>query len=149
MTRSAIAYFTNNRLIVAPVSRSVGGDALAGAPRWFGRSAKKAIVAQAIAEALAQSADGLPDPDEAYWKGRFIPFQDAADVKNFKTFMRDARCVDIDASDDGVTLTPSTNLGPNNGFEPVVEAAVTVSANDMDAVAGTLLELFGLRPAAG
>lgn len=146
MERSAVAYFTNGRIVIAPVSRSVGGHALAGEPRWFGRSAKKTVIADAVVDALARSTGGLPDLSPEQAKRYFIPFQDAADVKNFKTFMRDARSVDIDVAGDAATLTPLENLGVRNGFEAVVENALTVPAGDGAAMAGALLYLLGLRP---
>ncbi len=146
MERSAVAYFTNGRIVIAPISRSVGGHALAGEPRWFGRSAKKTVIADAVVDALARSTGGLPDLSPEQAKRYFIPFQDAADVKNFKTFMRDARSVDIDVAGDVATLTPLENLGVRNGFEAVVENALTVPAGDGAAMAGALLYLLGLRP---
>ena len=143
---SAVAYFTNARLIVAPVSPTASGATLAHSPRRFGKSVKKPILGAAIAEAMATSTTPLPNPTPEAAKRSFIPFQDAAEVKNFKTFMRDARRVDIDSDGDSITLTPLTNLGPNNGFEAVETDAVTLPTTDMEAVAVTLLHLLGLRP---
>ncbi|KQM98052.1 hypothetical protein [Sphingomonas sp. Leaf25] len=144
---SAVAYFTNARLIVAPVSPTASGATLAHSPRWFGKSVKKPILAAAIADALAAAKTPLPDLTPEAAKRSFIPFQDAAEVKNFKTFMRDARRVDLESDGDRVTLTPLVNLGPNNGFEANDGDAVTLPATDNDALAGTLLHLLGLRPA--
>ncbi|MEP9401525.1 hypothetical protein [Sphingomonas sp. VNH70] len=144
--QSAVAYFTNGRLIVAPVSPTIGGDTLAHAPRWFGKSVKKPILATAIADALAASTAAVPDPAPEQARRQFIPFQDAAAVKNFKTFMRDARRVDLEGDGDRVTLTPLTNLGVNHGFEPVEADAVRLPADDTEALAGMLLTLLGLRP---
>jgi len=146
MQQSAVAYFTNGRIIIAPVSRTLSADTIATDPQWFGKSAKKAVVAQAIADALSASQTGLTDPTPEQWKRQFIPFQDAAAVKNFKTFMREAKRVDIDRTDDKVVLTPSDNLGVNNGFEPRPDDAKTVTAGDGEAAAGALLILLGLRP---
>lgn len=146
MQQSAVAYFTNGRLIVAPVSRTASGDTIATDPKWFGKSAKKAVVAQALVEALSASRGDVADPTPEQWKRQFIPFQDAASVKNFKTFMRDALRVDIDRTGDAVTLTPFDNLGVNNGFEAREGEVRTVAIDDIEAVAGTLLTLLGLRP---
>lgn len=146
MQQSAVAYFTNGRIILAPVSRTVSGDTIAVDPKWFGKSAKKAVVAQAIADALSASRDHVTDPTPEQWKRQFIPFQDAAAVKNFKTFMRDARRVDLDRTGDRTTLTPFDNLGANNGFEAREGEAVTLSAIDIDAIAAALLTLLELRP---
>jgi hypothetical protein len=148
MQQSAVAYFTNGRIILAPVSRTLSADTIATDPKWFGKSAKKAVVAQAIADALSASRTGLTDPTPEQWKRQFIPFQDAAAVKNFKTFMREARRVDIDRNGDTVTLTPFDNLGANSGFEAREGEVALSSANDLEAVAGTLLALLGLRPPA-
>ncbi len=146
MQQSAVAYFTNGRIIIAPVSRTVSADTIATDPQWFGKSAKKAVVAQAIGAALAASRGDVADPTPDQWKRQFIPFQDAAAVKNFKAFMREARRVDIDRTGDTVMLTPSDNLGANNGFEPRPDNAKTVAAGDGEAVAAALLILLGLRP---
>lgn len=146
MQQSAVAYFTNGRIIIAAVSRTAAGDTIATDPKWFGKSAKKAVVAQAIADALAASRNGVPDPTPEQWKRQFIPFQDAAAVKNFKTFMRDAKRVDLERRDGTVVLTPFDNLGVNNGFEARDGDARTVAADDPDAIAGALLVLLGLRP---
>ncbi|MGN5373781.1 hypothetical protein [Sphingomonas hankookensis] len=146
MQQSAVAYFTNGRIILAPVSRTPSGDSIATDPKWFGKSARKAVVAQAVGEALAASRAGVADPTPEQWKRQFIPFQDAAAVKNFRTFMRDARRVDIERTGDAVTLTPFDNLGPNNGFEAREGDAVALAADDMETAATMLLGLLGLRP---
>ena len=148
MQQSAVAYFTNGRIIIAPVSRTVSGDNIATDPKWFGKSAKKTVIAQAIGEGLAASRADVPDPTSEEWKRQFIPFQDAAAVKNFKTFMRDARRVDIERTDDAVTLTPFDNLGPNNGFEARESDIVTLGTEDTETLAVHVLALLGLRPPA-
>lgn len=149
MQQSAVAYFTNGRIIVAPVSRTISGDTIATDPKWFGKSAKKSVAAQAIVEALSASQNGVGDPTPEQGKRQFIPFQDAAAVKNFKSFMRDAKRVDLERIGRMVTLTPFDNLGVNNGFEARDGDVRTVSADDAEAVAGTLLTLLGLRPDTG
>lgn len=149
MQQSAVAYFTNGRIILASVLRTVSGDTIAVDPKWFGKSAKKAVVAQAIADALSASCNGVADPTPEQWKRQFIPFQDAAAVKNFKTFMRDAKRVDVERTGDAVTLTPFDNLGVNNGFEAREGETRTVPSDDGEAVAGALLILLGLRSDAG
>lgn len=146
MQQSAVAYFTNGRIIVAPVSRTMSGDTIATDPKWFGKSAKKSVVAQSIGDALSGSHSGVADPTPEQRKRQFIPFQDAAAVKNFKTFMREARRVDIDRTGNTVVLTPSDNLGANNGFEPRPDDAKTVTTGHDEAVAAALLVLLGLRP---
>lgn len=146
MQQSAVAYFTNGRIILAPVSRTIAGDSIATDPRWFGKSVKKAVIAQAITEALSAARDGVADPTSEQWKRQFIPFQDAAELKNFKTFMRDARRVDIERTGDTVTLTPFDNLGANNGFEARDDDVRKVAADGGEGAAGALLTLLGLRP---
>jgi len=146
MQQSAVAYFTNGRIIVAPVSRTASGDTIATDPRWFGKSAKKAVLAAAIGEALAASSTGVTDPTPEQWKRQFIPFQDAAAVKNFKTFMREAKRVDIERIGEKLTLIPFDNLGAANGFEAREAEVVTLAVGDAETVAAMLLTLLGLRP---
>jgi len=146
MQQSAVAYFTNGRLILAAVSHTASGATVATDPKWFGKSAKKAVVAHALAEALNASRTDAADPTPDQWKRQFIPFQDAAAVKNFKTFMRDALRVDVERTGDTVALTPFDNLGVNNGFEARETEIATLASNDMEKIAAMLMTLLGLRP---
>ncbi|KQM28607.1 MULTISPECIES: hypothetical protein [unclassified Sphingomonas] len=146
MQQSAVAYFTNGRIILAAVSRTAAGDTIATDPKWFGKSVKKAVIAQAITEALSASRNNVTDPTPDQWKRQFIPFQDAAAVKNFKTFMRDTKRVDLERRDGAVILTPFDNLGVNNGFEARDSEVRKVAADDGESAAGALLILLGLRP---
>lgn len=145
MEKSAVAYFTNGTIIVAAVARTTSGLSLEIEPQPLGRHAKVANIADAIGRSLDRSVDVPAEPTETEVRRAFIPFQDAAGVKNFKTFMRDARRVDIEQAGSTVMLTPNRNLGANNGFEAIEAEATALAADDQHAVARDVLRLLGVR----
>lgn len=145
MEPAAVVYFTNNTIIVAAMARTATGLSLETEPQPLGRHAKVANLAEALARSLARSTMPIDEPAEDAWRRRFIPFQDAARVKNFRTFMRQARRVDLDRMGDTVRLTPTRNLGEKNGFEAIEDAAVIVPAAALDDVARAVLRLLDLR----
>ena len=58
----------------------------------------------------------------------FDPVLDLAGVKSFGTFVKAAKCVEVETNDDAtVTLIPTRNEGVDNGFAPLaskMEAAL-------------------------
>lgn len=142
MDRTAVAYLTRGKLILAPIIRTSTGIGLEVDPVVLGDVPSSEAVAHAISEALTKSARVIPDPDRDQWKGFFEPFHVAAGVRSHKAFMKDARRISIRATDDQLKLTPQRNLGSKGGFEPIPEASVVLSAADFNSAAEALANLF-------
>jgi hypothetical protein len=68
----------------------------------------------AIRVALDGTKMGVPHPAE--WAHVLDPLLTLAGVKGWTTFMRGATCVEIDADGGHLTLLPTTNRGPREGF---------------------------------
>ncbi|WP_404480480.1 hypothetical protein [Novosphingobium sp. BL-52-GroH] len=95
-----------------------------------------------LIKALEGSQRIVPHPSQDQWTGFFKPFHDAAGVRSFKAFMKNARCIYIDAADDHIRLTPLRNLGARGGFEEMADAAISMSPGDMDGAAFAIQKLL-------
>ena len=145
MDRSAVAYFTNGKLIFAPIIRTTSGLGLEVDPVALDPTSEGRAYANAISEALDSSTRVVPHPSQDQWKGFFEPFQKAAGVRSHKAFMKDAVRVSIRATDDLFELTPQRNLGTKGGFEEIPEAALILSPGDLDGAARALKDMLALN----
>lgn len=145
MEHTAVAYLANRNLIIAPVVRTTAGIGLEVEPSALGNSPDEDAIADALSRALARSARIVPHPAQKEWKGFFQPFEEAAGVRSYKAFMKDAQRVGIRAIEGKLELTPELNLGSKEGFESIPERAVFVSRDDPRGAAAILLELLGLN----
>jgi len=146
MENSAVAYFANGHVIIAPVVRTTTGLGLEIEPRSLGASPDINATGAALAAALASSKRIISHPSQDEWKGFFAPFQSAAGVRSYKAFMKEAKRVSVRVIDDHLKLTPQRNLGSKEGFEPIPDEAVVLSLDDMSAAGANLLGLLGIHP---
>ena len=144
MARSAAVYRVNGKLIVAPIIRTTTGLGLEVDPEVIDLEFGPNALADSIKKALLASDRVVPHPAQDRWKGFFEPFQNAAGVRSYKAFMKDAECVSVRTTNDGLKLTPQRNLGSKAGFEPVSDKVVMLEAEDYGAAATTVLAMIGI-----
>ncbi len=70
-----------------------------------------------IGQALEVSKSDVPHPTS--WKGLFDPVLQLAGVKSWSTFVKSAKCVEVELDEDGIWLIPMRNLGANGGFDRI------------------------------
>lgn len=131
MEQIAVAYRVWEKLIVGSLARTSMGVDLEVDPRSSTMTTPDADVALALGEALAGSGEVVPHPTQDQWKGKFLPFFQAAGVRSLKAFMADATNVEIKRSDGQLELMPYRNLGPKDGFEPISSDKVVLPAEDL------------------
>jgi hypothetical protein len=68
----------------------------------------------ALRTALDGSLLGVPHPKR--W-GRTDPLSRLAGVKSYEVFAKDAECTGVHEEGERITLVPTRNLGPEEGFE--------------------------------
>jgi len=140
MVQSAVAYSANGKIIVGPVNRTTMGVGLEVDPRVYLPIVSD--LALGIKHALAMSAKVVEHPSQGEWKGFFKPFLDAAGVRSYAAFMKDAKRVSICIVDGQIKITPQRNLGSRQGFEPVSDAAVLIPLDDEQGAASTVLRFL-------
>jgi len=142
MKRTAVVYLSNEALIIAPVIRTTSGVGLEVDPILVNDLTDSEAIRNSLIQALEGSQRIVPHPSQDQWNGFFKPFHDAADVRSFKAFMKNAKSIYIDAAEDYIRLTPLRNLGARGGFEEMADAAITMAAGDMDSAASTIQKLL-------
>lgn len=93
-----------------------------------------AAVAGAVRTALQRSTHGIRSPKD--WSNRVNRVVEAAGLKRYSAFAKDAAYVSVDQKDGVVRLVPSRNGGSREGFLGLEEQAVTI-ADDGD-LAGSI-----------
>ena len=142
MTRSAVAYRANGRLIIAPIVQTTIGLGVEVDPHCLPAPVDHDALANALAGALARSDRVVPHPLQGEWKGLFQPFLRAAGVRSYRAFMADAQRVGIALDGQQLTLEPQRNLGPREGFVPVPENAEWVDQDDLHQAAVILQRML-------
>lgn len=132
--------------MIAPVVRTTTGLGIEVEPEALGGSPEEERVASALVDALSRSERVVEHPAQFEWKGFFQPFLAATGTRSHKAFMSDAQRVSIRAVADQLKFTPARNLGNREGFEPIPDDTVIVSANDQKGAAITLLHMLAETP---
>jgi hypothetical protein len=91
---------------------------------------------KAVIDALNGSRRDIEHPTS--WKGIFDPVLHLAKVTSWSRFARSAKCVEIECDNDKVSLFPTRNLGPRDGFERL-PAKMRSSALVVEALGTTAL----------
>jgi hypothetical protein len=139
MEQSAVAYRVRDKLIVGSIVRTAMGVGLEVDPILLEMTSPEEIVSAAIGQALARSDHVVLHPTQDQWKEIFKPFERAAGVRSYKSFMADANSVSLTMRNGKLELTPHRNLGSAEGFEPIPSHAIVLPAGDV-AGAGVALK---------
>lgn len=91
-----------------------------------------------VSQALEVSKTNVPHPTS--WKGLFDPVLKLAGVKSWSTFVKSARCVEIELDADGIWLLPTRNLGADGGFDQIGRHACPATKSDHVALGQALLQ---------
>lgn len=146
MMRSAVAYRANGNVLIGSVVQTTMGVGLEVEPATIGAVPDVESTARALSHALAQPGRIVPHPAQQDWTQSFRPFLEAAGVRSLNAFMTDAKRVSIEAVADRLELTPTRNLGGREGFEDLIDRAVSLRADDLKDAAATLLQMLGTNP---
>lgn len=137
--KAATAYKRGNILYLHSSSKTTAGVWIATPP--FATVLTDTTVlakGEAILEAINASQDGVPHPTS--WNGLINPLLELAGVRTWATFMKSAVCVGIEFDDGRLKLIPNRNLGPKDGFEPVLPSMVVLSGQASPGEIGSVLE---------
>lgn len=141
MDRAAVIYVINGRLVVGGNAKTTTGLRLNVDPITLPGDASAPEIGAVVLGRLEQSEVVLPHPAQTEWKGFFDPFLRAGGVRSFKAFMAGAQLIEVDQDGTGFTLTPTRNLGPKDGFEPLAQEALklTGGASEIGATVRALI----------
>src|SRR5664280_101765 len=115
--KRAIAYKRADEIFLHASSMTTAGVWIISLPVLTCNLNDRARLSGYIAEALEGSKEGVSHPTS--WKGLFDPVLELAGVKSWSAFAKPAKCVQIELESDQVRFTPTKNLGPKEGFQPI------------------------------
>src|SRR5262249_24694542 len=96
------------------------------------------VKGEAIAKALDLSRELVPHPPPS--ANLVAPLLEEAGVKSWPTFMKKAQFITMEENQHRLKLTPSRNLGPKAGFEPIEQEAIEISVSSPFEEVGAALE---------
>ena len=140
--KRATLYERKGKVFVHSSSRTTAGVWIINAPALAIDLQDLTGIGGAVRQCLAASREGVQHPQS--FANLFAPVFVLAGVKSFNTFVKSAKCVEVEASD-GVSLTliPTRNEGVDGGFAPLSNTAETAFDSD-EAVGATVVEALSL-----
>lgn len=116
--KAATIYERKGKLYVHSSSKTTAGVWVINPPVLAVEKEATGEIGRAIRECLGASREGVPHPKS--FTNLFDPVLDLAGVKSFGTFVKSAKCVEVETSGDAaVTLIPTRNEGVDDGFAPL------------------------------
>jgi hypothetical protein len=116
--KAATLYERKGKLYVHSSSRTTAGVWIINVPPLTVDRARVGDIGRSIRECLEASREGVPHPE--VFTNLFDSVLDLAGVKSFATFVKSAKCVEIEMVDgEAVVLIPTRNEGAEDGFVPL------------------------------
>lgn len=126
--KAATAYRRGNRIFLHASSKTTAGVWILDQPVAGVAGDDADAVGAAAHASLAGSREGVAHPTA--WGALFDPVLALAGVKTFATFIKGAKCVEIEADDDIIRLIPTRNEGIDEGFNPLHDRTQTIAGDD-------------------
>lgn len=127
--KAATIYERKGKLYVHSLSKTITGVWVINDPVLAVDQEEFGEVGRSIRACLAASREGIAHPK--VFANLFNSVLDIAGVKSFSTFLKSAKCVEVEASDGAVvTLIPTRNEGIDDGFTPLSSRAEVTAGSD-------------------
>lgn len=129
--KAATIYERNGKLYVHSSSKTTAGVWVINAPVVTARKENVGEIGRSIRACLAASREDVPHPKS--FTNLFDPMLTLAGVKSFSTFVKSAKCVEVETvNDETVMLIPTRNEGAEDGFTPLSNKTKTADGSDDD-----------------
>lgn len=136
--KRVIAYQRKTQVFVFAQSQTTAGVWIMEGDAYAVDVGDAGQIGVVVSQALEVSKIDVPHPTS--WKGLFDPVLKLAGVKSWSTFVKSARCVEIELDADGLWLLPTRNLGADGGFEQIGRYACPATQSDPMALGQALLQ---------
>jgi hypothetical protein len=143
--KAAIVYKRADRIYIHALSKTTAGVWIATPPFIQVEGGALSDLGKSVMEALGGSQPQVPHPTK--WGGLLAPLLAQAGVKTWETFIREAQCISLEATEDRLKLIPNRNLGTTEGFEPILDKAIEISlSSSLEQIGLSIVEAFALCP---
>lgn len=121
--KSAYALMRKGKIFIQSYSKATTGLWIASGAVYVAEEGRLDDLDVKIRSALNGSAEGVPHPSAAEWKGIQAPMLEAAGVKSWTTLAKGAKSVGLECDDATVRMVPSSNY-ENKGGTSLPEKAL-------------------------
>jgi len=115
--KSATIYERGARLFIHSSSKTTAGLWIISPPVLIASKEDSDEVGRSIKLCLEASIQDVPHPTS--FKNLFDPVLELAGVKSFNTFLKSAKCVEVEMVGKTTNLIPTRNGGTKEGFVPL------------------------------
>lgn len=136
--KRVVAYQRKTQVIVFAQSQTTAGVWIMDGAAYAADISDVGQIGALIDQALEVSKIDVPHPTS--WKGLFDPVLKLAGVKSWSTFVKSARCVEVELDEDGIWLVPTRNLGAEGGFDRIERHACPATRSDAVALGQALVQ---------
>lgn len=128
--KAATIYEREGRLFFHSSSKTDAGVWVINGPFLVADKEHVDEVGRAVRACLEGSSNGVPHP-KSFATNLFEPVLNLAGVKSWGTFVKAAKCVEVETSNDTVaTLIPTRNEGAKEGFLPMASKTEATLVSD-------------------
>ena len=135
----ASVYKRSDGLYFHSASQTTAGVWVATAP-FLKVSFKSTQAAKGDAVVEVLNASQAPVPHPTNWDDIFAPVLELANVESWEQFKDKTDCCGLRVEGELMSMIPHRSLGPDEGFEPIPELAVRLTANAPPTVIGVALD---------
>lgn len=126
-TKLATIYLRKSKLLIASSSKTISGFWVAEGPVQVVDEGDAFAIAAALRIAFERSRSRVPVPNS--FSEPIAPLLEAAGVKSWRSFVKDAKSIGASLFDGTITLTPKQRIDRAGNYIPISEKARTVSSN--------------------
>lgn len=131
--KAATIYERGGKVYIHSSSKTTAGVWVINAPVLTVKKEDVGELGRSIRRCLDASSEGVPHPKS--FTNLFDPVLALAGVKSFNTFVKSAKCVEVEMAGETATLIPTRNEGAEDGFVPL--PGNTQAAVDTDEALGS------------
>jgi hypothetical protein len=139
--KCATIYQRGNKIYVHSLSRTTAGVWVINNPVLMVEAENPRRLGESLRECLAASSEGMSHPKS--FGGLFDPVLSLAGVKSFNTFVKAAKCVEVELDDQTAILIPTRNEGSEDGFVPLPEKS-QIANNENEALGSAAISALAL-----
>lgn len=124
--KAATIYGRGSKIYVHSLSKTTAGLWIINTPVISVDGGDFRALGRSLQKCLEASSECIPHPKS--FTDLFEPMLDLAGVKSFNTFVKSAKCVEIELNGEMATLIPTRNEGADDGFAPLPEKTQVASS---------------------
>ena len=126
--KAATIYQHKGEMFVHGSSQTTAGLWILNEPVLHPATSSEIELGAAIRNCLASSRQNVPHPTD--FSRMLDPVLKLAGVRSFETFVKSAKCVEVEMAETTISLRPMRNLGSKEGFEAMSQVHELVLAKD-------------------